>query len=910
MVKQHSYCWEVVPDDTFKFALGEWVMHTVRGNPTRTCRVVRRYTIGNGNYYYIAKYPSDLIWRDIVESDLSHTDPPVQSPATAILKVVPDSIIKQAGLLPSLMEPGTEFTVTATDPNDSSWLAVNAAWGLGTIVAKHPRGPVLRFPLGVRAAFFEDPADKSTSARTSSSWEVVPDGPEPGSLWGTSVYLPFTVIETTTLGELPNKESAYESLDHGGSYLEGEEILDNVSPEEFVVIYVTGGDTGNAFWRTVGDFTHKFHPLPDLTVRLAVGGVVPEGPEPGSLWSYPHPSTTQYKVIENATWRDILLNDAIEKLGLNQEYERYLQGEGTPTRPPFAWLSPQGQIFPVPRRHQHDEVARQLVAQFNIPKVSGNSFVNITEAGWTWVSKDYDGSWVFSARQYEGATLDSIIEFIAGLPLEAKVSVAANKSIPAKQFLEECGSIFASLKFAQNPNPPADPASTAQDPSVAPGGIPAGQVGQTTPEQAQQPQQQAQGVVTGIPLPDGSFRYTYQGASVFVRPNFNNVGVAMFIGNVGNNTQLLQQAMLRAGQFAIQAVTAYSNENNQKASVGNRLNWRLQGNYMTVGYRLQAYNVASLGPTIAEDQKRYLCMDCGYDTLEDEYYMTRDDVWNAVVPGGMNAGMLCIGCLEKRLGRKLRPEDFLDVPVNDNAININGNPKSQRLLDRLGWHEGKASLDVISWDIVPTYHHKETDPSGNTYYYNEQNELHREDGPAMEWANGTKQWYVNGKCHREDGPAMEWANGSKYWYVNGKCHREDGPAMEWANGSKEWYVNGKCHRTDGPAYEGANGTKAWWVNGRKLTEEEFNRSFPQVHQAGLDLRFAAAWDIVPEGKRVRLLQRSGWLFNGRGTPDVEIEAGHMGTVVNESSNTYEVEWDGMPCQQFKRYFWQIKVMVG
>ena len=35
-------------------------------------------------------------------------------------------------------------------------------------------------------------------------------------------------------------------------------------------------------------------------------------------------------------------------------------------------------------------------------------------------------------------------------------------------------------------------------------------------------------------------------------------------------------------------------------------------------------------------------------------------------------------------------------------------------------------------------------------------------------ADGSKRWYLNGKCHREDGPAIEWANGSKYWYRNGK----------------------------------------------------------------------------------------------------------------------------------------------
>ena len=59
------------------------------------------------------------------------------------------------------------------------------------------------------------------------------------------------------------------------------------------------------------------------------------------------------------------------------------------------------------------------------------------------------------------------------------------------------------------------------------------------------------------------------------------------------------------------------------------------------------------------------------------------------------------------------------------------------------------------------------------------------------WGNGDKSWLLNDKLHREDGPAREYANGSKYWYLNGKLHREDGPAMEWANGSKSWFLNGE-----------------------------------------------------------------------------------------------------------------------
>ena len=58
--------------------------------------------------------------------------------------------------------------------------------------------------------------------------------------------------------------------------------------------------------------------------------------------------------------------------------------------------------------------------------------------------------------------------------------------------------------------------------------------------------------------------------------------------------------------------------------------------------------------------------------------------------------------------------------------------------------------------------------------------------------NGTKRWYnEQGQRHREDGPAIEWANGAKYWFLNDQPHREDGPACEWEDGTKWWYLNGK-----------------------------------------------------------------------------------------------------------------------
>ena len=81
--------------------------------------------------------------------------------------------------------------------------------------------------------------------------------------------------------------------------------------------------------------------------------------------------------------------------------------------------------------------------------------------------------------------------------------------------------------------------------------------------------------------------------------------------------------------------------------------------------------------------------------------------------------------------------------------------------------------------------------------------------------------YLEGKLHRTDGPAIEYADGHKEWYINGKRHREDGPAVEYFNGDKLWYINGQLHRTDGPAIEFANGYKEWWINGVRYSRTEY-----------------------------------------------------------------------------------------
>jgi hypothetical protein len=73
-----------------------------------------------------------------------------------------------------------------------------------------------------------------------------------------------------------------------------------------------------------------------------------------------------------------------------------------------------------------------------------------------------------------------------------------------------------------------------------------------------------------------------------------------------------------------------------------------------------------------------ICMDCGVNLdAIDEDIMLVDDVWLAAVP--MERGMLCIGCIENRLGRKLRRGDF--TRYSQSAAE-EGMPVSDRLKNR------------------------------------------------------------------------------------------------------------------------------------------------------------------------------------------------------------------------------------
>lgn len=95
-----------------------------------------------------------------------------------------------------------------------------------------------------------------------------------------------------------------------------------------------------------------------------------------------------------------------------------------------------------------------------------------------------------------------------------------------------------------------------------------------------------------------------------------------------------------------------------------------------------------------ESSVSWPCADCAREcTPPDEsevweWYMVHDQVWS---DAGMGPhGVLCVGCLEGRLGRRLDRGDFPDLPVN-----VPSPTKSERLNDRLG----PASL----WDVERIY---------------------------------------------------------------------------------------------------------------------------------------------------------------------------------------------------------------
>ena len=90
---------------------------------------------------------------------------------------------------------------------------------------------------------------------------------------------------------------------------------------------------------------------------------------------------------------------------------------------------------------------------------------------------------------------------------------------------------------------------------------------------------------------------------------------------------------------------------------------------------------------MSKARKKFLCLDCNVDTgAIYEHYMLVDSTWYLIHDS--NRGMLCIGCIEKRLGRQLNANDFNDSYLN----NPTTAPKSARLMERMSNHGSHNSF--------------------------------------------------------------------------------------------------------------------------------------------------------------------------------------------------------------------------
>ena len=65
-----------------------------------------------------------------------------------------------------------------------------------------------------------------------------------------------------------------------------------------------------------------------------------------------------------------------------------------------------------------------------------------------------------------------------------------------------------------------------------------------------------------------------------------------------------------------------------------------------------------------KEKRHWNCFDCDKDTWQDlrDYYMVEDDIWDKYAPG--LRVMLCLKCLEKRLGHKLGIKEITFCPLN------------------------------------------------------------------------------------------------------------------------------------------------------------------------------------------------------------------------------------------------------
>jgi hypothetical protein len=169
-------------------------------------------------------------------------------------------------------------------------------------------------------------------------------------------------------------------------------------------------------------------------------------------------------------------------------------------------------------------------------------------------------------------------------------------------------------------------------------------------------------------------------------------------------------------------------------------------------------------------------------------------------------------------------EDFTNKEDEDILYKYGSSPRD---LDFRNFYEINDIIKTLS-DKLPEVtineakkYERKSLPSGGTLYsnpkwagyYNENNRLSRDDGPAFIYANGSEAWWKDGKMHRPGGlPAASYTKGDKQlmWLENGEFHNEKGPAIILRKtGEKKWFLRDKEYDTE---YE-------WWLAVNQLRRD-------------------------------------------------------------------------------------------
>jgi N6-adenosine-specific RNA methylase IME4 len=142
----------------------------------------------------------------------------------------------------------------------------------------------------------------------------------------------------------------------------------------------------------------------------------------------------------------------------------------------------------------------------------------------------------------------------------------------------------------------------------------------------------------------------------------------------------------RLSKSVRQLIVAPRREHSRKPDeIHDRIERLVAGPYLELFARQKTSGWLAWGIEVSKfDPRRRIkapCFDCGDDTAGGDWYMVHDHVWTAAWPNTKQANgravlfktvpfseILCLRCLEQRLGRALTPADFTAAPVNDDIV--------------------------------------------------------------------------------------------------------------------------------------------------------------------------------------------------------------------------------------------------